>query len=60
MVSGTPIFQILAFSLDFEGAKNIDVLLIPHLGLWGFGGHWRFLAGVWHIYLDLNMVTGII
>ena len=24
-----------------------------------FGGYWRFLTGVLHLYLDLNMVTGL-
>ena len=23
----------------------------------GFGGHWRFLTGVWHLNLNLDMVT---
>ena len=24
-----------------------------------FGGHWRFLTGVWHPDIDLDMVTGL-
>ena len=23
------------------------------------GGGWRFLTGVWHLDIDLNMVTGL-
>ena len=44
--------QILALYLDFEGAKNIHVL---YVFIWGFGGCWRFLTGVWHLDLDLDM-----
>ena len=55
LVFGSTIFQILPPYLDFEGAKNIHVLKVL---IWGFEGHWRFLTGVWHLYLDLDMVTG--
>ena len=48
--------QILALYLDFEGAKNIHVLQVL---IWGFGGHWRFLTGVWYLDLYLDMVTGL-
>ena len=48
--------QILALYLDFEGAKNIHVLKVL---IWGFGGRWRILTGVWHLDLDLDMVTGL-
>ena len=53
---GTPMFLFVALSLDFEGAKNIHVLSVL---IWGFGGHWRFLTGVLHLDLDLDMVTGL-
>ena len=56
LVFSTPIFWILALYLDFEGAKNIHVQLVL---IWGFGGCWRFLTGVWHFDLDLDMVTGL-
>ena len=56
MVFHAPIFQIFALYLDFEGAKNIHVLEVL---IWGFGRGWRFLTGVWHICLDLDMVTGV-
>ena len=56
MVFATPIFQILALYLDFEGAKNINVLNVL---IWGFGGGWRFLTEVWHLDLDLDMVDGL-
>ena len=46
--------QILALYFDFEDAKNIHVLLLL---IYGFGGHGRFLTGVWHLDLDLDMVT---
>ena len=48
--------QILALSLDFEGAKNVHVLEVLILG---FGGGWRFLTGGWHLDLDSDMVTGL-
>ena len=47
-------FYILTLYLDFEGAKNIIVLKVL---IWGFGKHWRFLIGIWHLDLDLDMVT---
>ena len=37
----------------FKGAKIINVLIR------GFGGHWRFLTGVWHLDLHLNMVIAL-
>ena len=51
-----PMFQIWALYLDFEHAKNNHVLYVL---IWGFGGCWRFLTGVLHLDLDLNMVTGL-
>ena len=48
--------QILALYLDFEGAKNIHVLYVL---IWGFGGPWSLLAGVWKLDLDLDMATGV-
>ena len=47
--------QILALNLPFEGAKNTHVLKVL---IWGFGGCWRFLTGVWHFDFDLDMVLG--
>ena len=49
-----PMIQILALYLDIEGAKNIHVLQVI---IWGFGGCWRFLTGVWHLDLDLDRAT---
>ena len=49
--------QIWALYPDFEGAKKIHVLLAL---IWGFGGCWRFLTGVWHLDLDFDMVTGLL
>ena len=40
--------------LDFQGEQNIDVLQVL---IGGFGGCWRFLTGVCHLDLDLDMVT---
>ena len=40
----------------FEVANNIHVLKVL---IWGFGGCWRFLTGVWHFDLDFDMVTGL-
>ena len=48
--------QILALYLEFEGAKKIHVLLVL---IWGFAGHWRFLTGIWHLDIDLELVTGV-
>ena len=48
--------HILALYLDFENAKNIHVLIVLILA---FGGGWRFLAGVWPLDLDLDMVSGL-
>ena len=56
LVFDVPMIQILAVYLDFKGAKSIHVLQILILG---FGGHWRFLTGVWHLNLDLDMVTDV-
>ena len=50
-------FQILALCLDFEGEKNINFFEVL---IWGFGGHWRFPTGVWHLDLELNMVIGFL
>ena len=35
LVFDKPMFQILALHLDFEGAKNINVLVVL---IWGFDG----------------------
>ena len=48
--------QILALYLNFEGAKNIHVLQDV---IRGFGGHWNFLTGVWHLDLYLDMVRNL-
>ena len=58
MITGldTPMIRILDLCLNFEGAKNIHVHLVL---IWGFGGRWRFLIGVWHLDLDLDMVSGL-
>ena len=48
--------QILALYLDFEGAKNMHVLYVL---IWGFGGRWRFLTGVWHSDIDLDIVLNL-
>ena len=55
-VFDTPMIRILVLYLDFEGAKNIHVLYVI---IWGFGGCWRFLTGVWHLDIDTDMVTGL-
>ena len=49
-------FQILVPSFDFADEKNIHALKIL---LWGFGEHWRFLAEVYHLDLDMDRVTGL-
>ena len=52
----TPMIQIWALYLDFEGAKKINVLQVLILG---FGGCCRFVTGVWNLDLYLDMVTGL-
>ena len=47
---------MLALYLDFEWIKNIHVL---QFRIWGFWGCFRFLTGVLHLDLDLDMVTGL-
>ncbi len=56
LVFSRPMFRILALYLDFEGAKTIYVLEVLIRGFWGW---WRFLTGVWHLEIDLEMVTGL-
>ena len=56
LVFDTTMIQILALYLDFEGAKSIHVL---YVFICGFGGHLRFLTRVWHLDLDLDMVSGL-
>ena len=56
LVFYTPIFWILALNLDFEGAKNIQVLQVL---IWGFRGCCKFLNWVWHLNIDLDNVTGL-
>ena len=48
--------QILALYLDFEGAKKFHAFQVL---IWGFGGRWRVLIGVWHLYFDFDMVTSL-
>ena len=45
--------RILALYLDFDSAKNLHVII------WGFGGFWRFLNGVWYLDLDMDIVIGL-
>ena len=54
MVFDTHMFQILAPSLDFKGAKNIPVLKVLIWGLEDAGGSWLVL----HPDIDMDMVTG--
>ena len=56
LVFDIPMIQILACYLYFEGAKNIHVLEVI---IWGFGGWWRFLTELWHIDVNLDLVTGL-
>ena len=56
LVFDIPIIQILALYIDFEGEKIIYVLQVL---IWGFVGCWRFLNGVLHLGLDLDMVTSL-
>ena len=56
LVFDTPMIQILALYLDFEGAKNIHVLNVL---IWGFGGPWMFLTGVWQHDLDFYTMRNL-
>ena len=51
-----PSSEFWLFILRFQGAKTICA---PKVLIWGFGGYWRFLTGVLHLDLDLDMVTGL-
>ena len=53
----TPMIQIFALYLDFEGAKKIHVLWVL---IQVFGGCWRFLTWVWYLDLDLDMWSLIV
>ena len=46
--------QILALYCHFKGATNIHILQIL---IWDFDRHWRFPTEVWHLDLNLDMVT---
>ena len=55
-VIGTPIFQIIALYLDFEGARNIHVLSSPP---WGLCRMLEVPDWVWHLDIALDMITGL-
>ena len=64
LVFDTPILQRLSLYLHFEGAKNICSFKFWYGALedagcswWGFWGKCGFLTGVWHLDLDLDIVT---
>ena len=42
----TPMFQISALYLVFQGAENI------YVQIWGFGGCWRIMTWIWHLDVD--------
>ena len=50
-----PSSEFWLFILRIQGAKTICA---PEVLIWGFEGYWRFLTGVLHLALDLDMVTG--
>ena len=50
------ISEFWLFILRFQGAKPICA---PKVLIWGFGGYWRFLTGVLHLDIDLDMITGL-
>ena len=56
MVTGLCYTHVLALYLDFEGTKNLHVLLVLIQGL---GRCWGFLIGVWDLDLDSDMVRGL-
>ena len=56
MVFDTPMYQNLALYLHFEDTKNMHVHKVL---IWGFGGYWRFLTGVWQLDLYLDTVSGL-
>ena len=55
LVFGNTIFKILAIYLDFEAAKNINILQVLIWGLWGC---WRLFTGVLHPDIDMDKATG--
>ena len=50
--------KILALYHDFEGAKNIQVLLSPYLGLWRLlkDTDWGLAAWSWFVYGHLSTI----
>ena len=56
LVFDTPMYSFFTLDIKFESTKNIHVLEVL---IWSFGGCCRFLTGVLHLDLDLNMVTGL-
>ena len=40
--------------LDFEDAKNIYVIQVL---IWSFDWGWRVLIGVWHLYIEFDIVA---
>ena len=48
-------FLMLTLYFHFLGAKNVHVLQVLILGS---EGCWRFLTGVCHLNLELDIVTG--
>ena len=51
----TSLWYTDALYFCFEGAKNTHVLQVL---IWDFRRCWRFWTGLWHVDLDLDMVTG--
>ena len=54
LVFDKTMIKILALYLDFEGAKNINVLSVL---IWGLGGCWRLVTGVWHLDHDFDRLS---
>ena len=55
LVFDTPMSRILALCLDFESAKNIQVLLVLIWGLEGAGDSRRILIHIWSLVFDTPM-----
>ena len=56
LVVDTHMLQILAVHFNFQGAMDIHIIKVL---IWGFGGHWRVLTGIWDLELDLDIFTGL-
>ena len=42
-----------------QSFKIMDDICNFKVKIWRFGGSWKFLTGVWHPYIDMDIVSGL-